>query len=51
MGQEAFDAFARAYYQANHWEIATGEGLRQLAEAECGCDLTALFEEWVYPAE
>lgn len=49
MGQDAFDAFLQEYVARHAWGIATTESLRSLAEANCGCDLTALFEEWVYP--
>ncbi|MEW5871843.1 MAG: M1 family aminopeptidase [Chloroflexota bacterium] len=49
MGREAFDAFLRDYYTTNMWGIATGKIFRQLAEKHCACDLTAVFEEWVYP--
>ena len=48
MGGEAFDAFLRDYYQTYQWDIATGEGFKALAEEHCACDLTTLFEEWVY---
>jgi aminopeptidase N len=48
MGQETFDAFLRDYYVSNRWGIGTGEAFRQLAEQHCQCDLSALFEEWVY---
>jgi hypothetical protein len=48
MGQEVFDQFLRDYYQSHKWGIGTGEAFRQLAEQHCQCDLTALFEEWVY---
>ncbi len=48
MGAETFDAFLRDYAQTFKWEIATPEGLKALAEQHCGCDLTPLFEEWVY---
>jgi aminopeptidase N len=48
MGHEAFDAFLRDYYQSHRWGIATTESLRALAEQHCGCDLEALFEDWVY---
>ena len=34
--------------QENRWGVATTESLRALAEQHCGCDLEALFEEWVY---
>jgi hypothetical protein len=48
MGQDAFDAFLRDYYERYQWGIATTEGLRALAEQHCGCDLEGLFNEWVY---
>jgi aminopeptidase N len=48
MGQETFAAFLRDYYQTYQWGIATGDGFKQLAEGHCACDLTALFETWVY---
>jgi hypothetical protein len=48
MGQEAFDEFLRDYYQSHKWGIGTSDAFRQLAEHHCQCDLTALFEEWVY---
>jgi len=48
MGREAFDAFLRDYYQSHLWGIGTTETFRALAEQHCECDLTDLFEEWVY---
>ena len=48
MGQKPFDEFLRDYYQTHKWGIATGDSFKQLAEQHCQCDLTALFEEWVY---
>jgi aminopeptidase N len=48
MGQEVFDEFLRDYYQSHKWGIGTGDAFKQLAEQHCQCDLTALFEEWVY---
>jgi aminopeptidase N len=51
MGDEAFEAFQRAYYAAFAWDIATTEGLKQQAEEACGCDLTPMFETWVYPTQ
>ena len=48
MGQEPFDEFLRDYYQSHKWGIGTSDDFRQLAEQHCQCDLTALFEEWVY---
>ncbi len=48
MGQRTFDEFLRDYYVSHTWDIGTGDAFRQLAEHHCQCDLTALFEEWVY---
>ena len=48
MGQPPFDEFLRDYYQTHKWGIGTSDVFRQLAEQHCKCDLTALFEEWVY---
>lgn len=48
MGQEPFDAFLRDYFQSHKWGIGTADSFRQLAEEHCECDLTPLFEEWVY---
>ncbi len=49
MGQETFDAFMRAYFQSNKWGIGTAANFQQLAEESCSCDLTELFDTWVYP--
>ncbi len=49
MGQQAFDAFLKDYTLSNEWGIGTGEEMKGLAEQHCSCDLTAMFEEWVYP--
>lgn len=48
MGRETFDAFLRDYAETYRWDIATGEAFKALAESHCGCDLTNLFEEWVF---
>ena len=48
MGQETFDGFLRDYYESHKWSIGTTETFKQLAEHHCQCNLTALFEEWVY---
>jgi aminopeptidase N len=50
MGQPAFDRFLRDYYERHKWEIGTPETFRRAAEQACGCDLGALFEQWVYGA-
>lgn len=48
MGQTTFDQFLRDYYQACQWGIGTAASFKQLAEIHCQCDLTLLFDEWVY---
>jgi hypothetical protein len=48
MGQANFDAFLKNYYQTYRWQIAQGTDFRQLAESQCNCDLTDLFDTWVY---
>jgi aminopeptidase N len=48
MGQDTFDRFMRTYVEHYQWEIATTQGFRQAAEETCACDLSTLFEEWVY---
>jgi hypothetical protein len=50
MGRETFDAFLRDYYESYKWDIGTGDAFRQLAEAHCECDLSALFDAWVTPS-
>jgi hypothetical protein len=37
------------YVKSNSWDIATPEKLQTEAEAHCKCDLTPLFEKWIYP--
>ena len=51
MGQETFDAFLSDYYDTFKWEIGTGETFKDLAESHCRCDLTPLFDQWVYPQD
>lgn len=49
MGVEVFDAFIKKYTTDNAWKISTAEILRTEAETQCKCDLSALFDEWIYP--
>ena len=48
MWRDTFDEFLRDYAESNRWGIGAGDEFKQLAESHCQCDLTALFEEWVY---
>jgi hypothetical protein len=49
LGSETFDIFIKDYTQNNSWGISTPEKLKAEAEQHCSCDLTPLFEEWIYP--
>ncbi|MCI0477955.1 MAG: M1 family metallopeptidase, partial [Anaerolineales bacterium] len=48
MGQATFDKFLREYTQTHKWGIGTTASFKQIAERNCQCDLTPLFNEWVY---
>lgn len=48
MGTEAFDEFIKKYARENAFKIATPEILMAGAQAACNCDLTPLFEAWVF---
>jgi aminopeptidase N len=49
MGKDAFDTFMKDYTVNNEWGISTTDSMRQLAEKDCNCDLSALYKEWIYP--
>jgi aminopeptidase N len=48
MGAETFDAFMKDYTATNAWGISTPEELKAIAEENCNCDLTPIFEEWIF---
>ncbi len=48
MGEQAFDEFLRDYYRTSQWGVATTESLKSLAGEHCQCDLTGLFDAWIY---
>jgi hypothetical protein len=48
LGQTAFNEFLRDYYKSHEWGIGTSVDFKQLAEEHCQCNLTTMFEEWVY---
>ena len=50
MGEDQFTAFLMNYYRTHQWGIAETESFKQVAEQHCDCDLTPLFETWVYPS-
>jgi hypothetical protein len=47
MGQTVFDEFLLDYVKKYEWQISSTEDLRTTAEANCQCDLTSLFVNWV----
>lgn len=49
MGTASFADFLQQYYRTYQWGVATSTGFQALAEQHCSCDLTTLFEVWVYP--
>ena len=51
MGDDAFARFQKDYYHQFKWDIASTEDLKETAEAACGCNLDALFQEWVLPKD
>ncbi len=48
MGRDVFAAFLSDYVRTHEWKIATTASFKDLAERHCRCDLTPLFEEYVY---
>ena len=48
MGEELFNKLLYDYAEKYRWGISTGADFKALAEETYGCDLTPLFEEWVY---
>lgn len=51
MGEDTFDAFLRDYYQTFKWDIVTTVEFETLAEQDCQCDLSTLFQTWVFPIQ
>ncbi len=49
MGSAVFDRFLRDYCVNKKWGIGSTAYSKQLAETECTCSLTSLFDEWVFP--
>jgi len=48
LGQSNFDKFLLDYYATHKWGIATAADFKRSAEQHCQCDLSPLFDEWVY---
>jgi hypothetical protein len=48
MGDRAFFAFLKAYFQTYEFGFATSRDFQISAESACGCQLQSLFNLWVY---
>ena len=48
MGTETFTTFMQDYNQSYRWQIATTQDFKELAEFHCDCDLSDLFNTWVF---
>ncbi|BBB49402.1 M1 family metallopeptidase [Pelolinea submarina] len=48
LGEDELNTLLRTYTDEYRWGIADGQKFKTLAEETCACDLTPLFEEWVY---
>ncbi len=48
LGTDIIDAFLKTYYTNHKFGIATTAALKADLEATCACDLTPIFEEWIY---
>jgi hypothetical protein len=48
LGTDTIDAFLKTYYANYKYGISTTAALKADLEATCGCDLTPMFEEWIY---
>lgn len=47
MGDEAFIAFLRTYYEMFKYDVATGAEFQALAETSSGQELDTLFDKWL----
>ena len=48
IGEETFTRLLQEYTEKYRWGISDTASFKALAEKACDCDLTALFEDWVY---
>jgi hypothetical protein len=49
MGTGNFRSFLKDYFTTQKWGIATPDSFKTIAESHCSCDLSPLFDVWVYP--
>lgn len=48
LGDAAFTDFLHLYFQTFRYKVADGAAFQDLAQDTCGCDLTSLFDLWVW---
>ena len=48
IGQDTLDTALQDYALQYRWGIADTEAIKHILEAHCACDLTSLFNEWIY---
>jgi hypothetical protein len=48
LGDQVFFEFLRSYFATFRYRVATGDDFKVTAERACACDLTDLFDLWVY---
>jgi len=48
LGENEFAGFLRLYFQTYRYGFADGAGFQDLAQDVCGCDLSSLFDLWVW---
>jgi hypothetical protein len=49
VGAERFSQIIRTYVERHRYEVADGLSLRMVAEAQCACSLTTLYQTWIHP--
>ncbi|MEN9938657.1 MAG: hypothetical protein RLZZ387_5236 [Chloroflexota bacterium] len=47
IGEEAFDRFLKGYYDTHRYGRVSGAELMGAAEYACGCELDALYRDWI----
>jgi hypothetical protein len=51
LGNEVLLDSLKTYAEEFQWSTANSEDLKESLETSCNCDLTEMFEEWIYPVE
>ncbi len=51
LGRDTLLKGIRTYYMQHQFQLTHTEDVRASLESACGCDLSEMFEEWVYPQQ